>query len=207
MRSLFEIACERCNSNDGKSACEAVVGELRAKLLRLVAISPQVADSPPARGGNCVIRTTTRRRHTASQFLMLQNPHRHRCGGCRRGRRAWLRCPWRWRGLVGLFTATGPTGVKGAGGVGGPGCGARGRWRGLAGLRGDAPSEARGADDSRAGRRPRAHKAARPTHRAARPHIQQRARSAAAPRAPRVSVAHRLSWMLRPGTASISSRV
>ena len=35
------------------------------------------------------------------------------------------------------------------------------------------------------------------------------ARGAAAPRAPhaRVSVAHRLSWMLRPGTASISSRV
>ena len=44
----------------------------------------------------------------------------------------------------------------------GPGCGARGRWRGLAGLRDDAPSEARGADGSRAGRRPRAHKAARP---------------------------------------------
>ena len=38
---------------------------------------------------------------------------------------------------------------------------------------------------------------------------QRGARSAAAPRAPhsRVSVAHRLSWMLRPGTASISSRV
>ena len=44
----------------------------------------------------------------------------------------------------------------------GPGCGARGRRLGLAGLRGDAPSEARGADGSRAGRRPRAHKAARP---------------------------------------------
>ena len=44
----------------------------------------------------------------------------------------------------------------------GPGCGARGRWRGLAGLRDDAPSEARGADGSRAGRRPRAHQAARP---------------------------------------------
>ena len=43
-----------------------------------------------------------------------------------------------------------------------PGCGARGRWQGLAGLRGDAPSEARGADGSRAGRRPRAHQAARP---------------------------------------------
>ena len=45
----------------------------------------------------------------------------------------------------------------------GPGCGARGRWRGMAGLRADAPSAARGADGSRAGRRPRAHKAARPT--------------------------------------------
>ena len=50
------------------------------------------------------------------------------------------------------------------GGAGRPGCGARGRWRGLAGLRGAAPSEARGADDSRAGRRPRAHKAARHAH-------------------------------------------
>ena len=34
MRSLFEIACKRCNSNDGNSAFEAVVGELRATLLR-----------------------------------------------------------------------------------------------------------------------------------------------------------------------------
>ena len=44
------------------------------------------------------------------------------------------------------------------------GCGARGRRRGLAGLRGDAPSEARCADGSRAGRRPRAHQAARPNN-------------------------------------------
>ena len=44
----------------------------------------------------------------------------------------------------------------------GPGCGTRGQRQGLAGLRGYAPSEARGADGSRAGRRPRAHKAARP---------------------------------------------
>ena len=41
-------------------------------------------------------------------------------------------------------------------------CGARGRRQGLAGLRGDAPSEARGADGERAGRRPPAHTAARP---------------------------------------------
>ena len=32
------------------------------------------------------------------------------------------------------------TGVEGAGGTGGPGCGARGRWRGLAGLQANAPS-------------------------------------------------------------------
>ena len=56
----------------------------------------------------------------------------------------------------------GTAGVEGAGGSGGPGCGARGRWRGLAGLRDDAPSEARSADGERAGRRPRAHQAARP---------------------------------------------
>ena len=74
----------------------------------------------------------------------------------------------RWRARPG-FRATrqphastpGPTGVEGAGGI----CrGAGGRWRGLAGLRGDAPSEARSADGSRAGRRPRAQPAARPNN-------------------------------------------
>ena len=39
-----------------------------------------------------------------------------------------------------VLSTTGPTGMEGAGGSGGPGCGARGRWRGLAGLRADAPS-------------------------------------------------------------------
>ena len=58
----------------------------------------------------------------------------------------------------------GAAGADGGGRAGGPGCGARGRWRGLAGLRGDAPSEARGADGSRAGHRPRAHQAARPNN-------------------------------------------
>ena len=82
-------------------------------------------------------------------------------GGIYRGARG------RRRGLAGLradiqahASTQGPTGVEGAGGA----CrGAGGRRRGLAGLRDDAPSEARGADDSRAGRRPRAHKAAQPT--------------------------------------------
>ena len=56
---------------------------------------------------------------------------RHWRGGRRRGRRAWLRCPW---------AAAGPGRAS----------------------RSTTPSEARSADDSRAGRRPRAHKAARP---------------------------------------------
>ena len=54
-------------------------------------------------------------------------------------------------------------GAAGVEGAGGPGCGARGRRQGLAGQRADAPSEARGADGSRAGRRPREQPAARPS--------------------------------------------
>ena len=60
----------------------------------LGAIPPRTTAAPPPIGGNCIIRAATRRRYTASQFLMLQNPHRHRCGALRTGRRAWLRCPW-----------------------------------------------------------------------------------------------------------------
>ena len=73
----------------------------------------------------------------------------------------------RWRGLAGLrddtpshISATRRHCVEGTGEI----CrGAGGRWRGLAGLRDDAPSEARGADGSRAGRRPPAHTAAGPS--------------------------------------------
>ena len=85
-------------------------------------------------------------------------------------RRARLRSPWAAAGLGrasrGSSTThsdTSAAGAEGAGGSGRHGCGARGRWRGLAGLRDDAPSEARSADGSRAGRRPRAHQAARPS--------------------------------------------
>ena len=117
--------------------------------------------------GNCM-----RNSEMQSGLSTMPRPaHRH--GGRRRVRRAWLRCPWAVAG-PGRTTSRrakphastpGPTGVKGAGGTGGPGCGARGRWRGLAGLRDDAPSEARGADGERAGRRPRVHQAARPSAR------------------------------------------
>ena len=66
----------------------------------------------------------------------------------------------RRRGLAEHTRTTSTTGVEGAGGT----CrGAGGRRRGLAGLRDDAPSEARSADGSRAGRRPPAHTAAEPS--------------------------------------------
>ena len=81
-------------------------------------------------------------------------PAQHRSiggvGRPRRDRRAWLRCPWavagpgriaRQRAKPDLSTP-GPTGVEGAEGSGGPGRGARGRWRGMAGLRDDAPISA-----------------------------------------------------------------
>ena len=77
----------------------------------------------------------------------------------------WRRL-WRWGESnphhCAVQSTTSAAVAEGTGGTGGPGCGARGRWRGLAGLRDDAPSEARSADGSRAGRRPRAHQAARP---------------------------------------------
>ena len=68
-----------------------------------------------------------------------------------------------WPGFEATHNRASAAGVEGAGGSGRHGCGARGRRRGLAGLRDDAPSEARSADGSRAGRRPRAHQAARPS--------------------------------------------
>ena len=59
--------------------------------------------------------------HTRWMRSQSTQPHTkcHRYGGCRRDRRARPRCPWA---------------------VAGPGCGARGRRRGLAGPRDDAPS-------------------------------------------------------------------
>ena len=46
----------------------------------LAATPPPVGAWPPPNGENGVIRGVTRRRHAASQLLMLQNPHRRRCG-------------------------------------------------------------------------------------------------------------------------------
>lgn len=55
-----------------------------------------LADTPPPIGGNHTTRGShtpaTRRLHADRRLLMLPNPHHHRCGGCRRDRRTWLRC-------------------------------------------------------------------------------------------------------------------
>ena len=109
--------------------------------------------------------------------------HKHRqCGGRRRAR---LRCPWAaagpGRASRGSSTTHSDTSTASVEGAGGPGCGARGRRRGLAGLRDDAPSEARSADGSRAGRHPRAHQAARPRGRARRRPEHQRRHKQRAP--------------------------
>ena len=80
-------------------------------------------------GGNCIIRGATRRRHADRTLLMLQTPSVEGTVGS--GEHGWAHRDAR------------------------RGCGARGRWQGLAGQRVDAPSEARAADGERAGRRPR----------------------------------------------------
>ena len=113
-----------------------------------------------------------------------------------------------WPGFKPTRRAThqrpGAAGVEGAGGTGGPGCGARGRRRGLAGLRADAPSEARCADGSRAGRRPRAHRAARPHSRARRrPEHQRRHTTARA----RQRGGYRSTRPLSAHSATASSRL
>ena len=146
--------------------------------------------------------TTVSNRHAEQH----QHTRSHWCGGRRRDRRAWLRCPWAaegpgraihsdlaplvWRapegpeGLAAVPVGGGgawqgysqrpsPTGVEGAGGTGGPGCGARGRWRGQAavlvgggraraGLEIDHSERSSRVAISRAGRRRPAHTAARP---------------------------------------------
>ena len=207
-------------------------------------------------GGIALHEGATRRRHAARGLRVVQNPRHHRCGGCWRDRRAWLRCPWAVVGpgraprrndetmarqishaipprhdptqaqkpqnindriskpeiLSGELhaklprcsqdsrhTTTRPRSLGSSGcseGLAAVPVGGGGAWLGF-----EATRRAEGSRRGRlAGGPPPTGTQSSPAR------TQQRARSAAAPRAPRVS-AHRLSWMLRPGTASISSRV
>ena len=94
------------------------------------------------------------------------HPHsqRRRCGGRRRDRRARLRHPWAAAG-PGRTTSrrtqphasdTAPPTWRAPEGARGPGCGARGRWRSLAGQRADAPSHTQATQHRRRGGRRRA---------------------------------------------------
>ena len=76
-RSFFEMPQTRCNSNDANSMFESVVEELRAELL---------VDSHSWASGQCTDQHQPRRPH--------------RCGGCWRGRRAWLRGTWAAQGAA-----------------------------------------------------------------------------------------------------------
>ena len=48
-------------------------------------------NSRPPNGGIALHEAPTRRRHGARRLRVAQKPHRYRCGGCRRPRKAW---PW-----------------------------------------------------------------------------------------------------------------
>ena len=103
--------------------------------------------------GNCITSTVPRRRHADSRLLMLPNPHawgagtaRHRQNG--REKTIWIGYCVLDR-LISYSEASflsktelpiQNTRHRQTAGTGGPGCGARGRWRGLAGQRADAPS-------------------------------------------------------------------
>ena len=125
----------------------------RFSLAKATAVSHERVPMPwAARPGRTTNRRPTTRQHTRP----------HWCGGCPRVRRAQAggpgrRARGRWQGLARLRNdALNHTSAHQAPLV----------WRvpeGLAGLRDDAPSEARSADGSRAGRRPPAHTAAGPS--------------------------------------------
>ena len=140
------------NINDQISIVEILLGELHAKLPRCS------QDSVPCRD------------------------QARWCGGRRRVWRVWRRCRWAEVGpgrtssrRAGPPITPGPTGVGGAGGFGGPGRRARGRWRGLAGQRVDAPSRRLAARTTRGRAAAHGHTkqpgpAGSPAQRAARPH-------------------------------------
>ena len=139
-RSLFETTRKRCNPNDTTSISKQVAGELRAKLLRRWQDPSQTNFACNSIGTNF---NKPRKRCNSNDLIS-----------------GFERVVGELHAKLGSSTAmcarteAGPTGGVGTC------CGAGGRWRGMAGLRDDAPSEARGADGSRAGRRPPAHTAA-----------------------------------------------
>ena len=117
--------------------------------------APHYLEPRPRRrqsGGIAPCKGATRRRHAVRRLCMAQNPHRHQWRARCRGREGLAAAPAGGGGAWPGFETTrqhakrrrcgGRRRVRRAraGFEAGPGCGARGRWRGLAGLRDDAPS-------------------------------------------------------------------
>ena len=130
--------------------------------------APHYLEPRPRRrqsGGIAPCKGATRRRHAVRRLCMAQNPHRHQWRARCRGREGQAAAPvgggGAWPGFETTRRSTrqhakrrrcgGRRRVRRAraGFEAGPGCGARGRWRGLAGLRDDAPSRRLAARTSR----------------------------------------------------------
>ena len=76
----------RCTQNADHFAHNSPFSAFFTKVVCVLgAAPPQVAASLPSIGGNCTIRSTTRRRHAVAVRLMMQNPHQ-----CRRIERSSL---------------------------------------------------------------------------------------------------------------------
>ena len=117
--------------------------------------APHYLEPRPRRrqsGGIAPCKGATRRRHAVRRLCMAQNPHRHQWRARCRGREGLAAAPAGGGGAWPGFETTRQHAKRRrcggrrrgrrarAGFEAGPGCGARGRWRGLAGLRDDAPS-------------------------------------------------------------------
>ena len=135
MTRTFNKRRKRCNSNDTHSRFEIVAGELRAKSVSVSCGGRRSGGAGPD------VEPTRPATHQQLGAVGVVGAG----GSAGPGRRAGG-----WRQAQ--ATHRHPDRLEAAARPAGPGCGARGRWRGLAGLRDDAPSEARGADGERAGR-------------------------------------------------------
>ena len=94
MRTAHD-AWHRCAQNVDHLARNSPFSPVFAEVVCTLGTAPtKAALGLPPKGGNGVIRDPIRRRHAASQLLMLQNPHRHRHEGRRRDRRRRPRRPW-----------------------------------------------------------------------------------------------------------------
>ena len=78
VRARATHAARRCCAHiaDHLARASPLLAFLAEVVCTLGTTPPRIVTSPPANGGNCTNRATTRRRHAGRMLLMLQNPHR-----------------------------------------------------------------------------------------------------------------------------------